>query len=167
MSGMRGMRIRVVALGAVGVLALGCAGAGSDKSVGSTATSRPLASGAVGARVIPSSQFWAAKAGEALTERPVAAPVDASYQGNTDAVFLNLVKQARALGHTGHAWKNIGPFGGVVDINGTGSGAELFGPVAGIGTAITVDPGDKTGNTAYLGTIGGLYKTTDGGKTIH
>lgn len=37
------------------------------------------------------------------------------------------------------------------DIPGTGSGAELFGAVGGIGTALAVDPSDPTGNTVYLG----------------
>src|SRR5436305_4845344 len=116
---------------------------------------------------IPSTGFWAGKAGEMLTERQQPAVVDASYQGNTDDVFLAMMKKAKALGYSGHAWKNIGPTGGVVDVNGTGSGAELFGPVDGIGTAMAVDKSDTTGNTVYLGTIGGLYKTTDGGKTVH
>jgi hypothetical protein len=116
---------------------------------------------------MPSTQFWAGKAGERLTERQQAASIDASYQGNTDDVFLGLTEKAKALGHSGHAWRNIGPTGGIVDVNGTGSGAELFGPVDGIGTAMAVDKTDPTGNTIYLGTIGGLYKTTDGGTTLH
>ena len=167
---MRRTTLRGTATAAIGVLTIAWAVTGG----GVTALS--AAAGSQGGQTvklaptthrIPTSQLKAALAANALTEQPLQAPIDASYQGNTDTVFLNLVNQAKALGHTGRAWRNAGPFGGVVDNVGTGSGAELFGPVAGIGTAIAIDTADKTGNTAYLGTIGGLYKTTDGGKTIH
>ena len=89
------------------------------------------------------------------------------YQGNTDERFLKLTHQAAKLPETGGAWRNAGPFNGVKSIVGTGSGAELLGKVGGIGTSIVVDPSDKSGNTVYLGTIGGLYKTTNGGRTMH
>ncbi|HVS67990.1 MAG TPA: hypothetical protein VHE56_05530 [Mycobacteriales bacterium] len=138
---------------------------------------------------IPSSEFWAHRlypkqtlgdredadggdadadgggdpdAGEAMS--PVA---NALYQGNTDEKFLQLTNQAANLGKTGGTWVNKGPFNGVKDILGTGSGAELLGKVGGIGTSITVDPNDRSGNTVYFGTIGGLYKTTNGGRTVH
>jgi hypothetical protein len=150
------------ALAALGLAAVGPAGAGASGHISGTAVK--LASTT---HAIPSTQFWAGKAGEMLTERQQSAALDSSYQGNTDDVFLAMVKKAAALGHTGHSWRNVGPTGGVVDVNGTGSGAELFGPVDGIGTAMAVDKSDSTGNTVYLGTIGGLYKTTDGGKTVH
>lgn len=100
-------------------------------------------------------------------DAPLPAPVgDVLYEGNTDTRFLHLVHQANRLPRTGHGWRNVGPYKGIKDIPGTGSGAELLGSVGGIGTAITVDPSDKTGNTVYLGTIGGLYKSTNGGKTV-
>jgi hypothetical protein len=154
---------RWMAASSVVVVLAGLAATGEQGSAAATGavTLKPTT------QAIPSNQFWAAKDANRLLERQQPAPIDASYQGNTDDVFLNLVKQAKALGHTGHAWRNVGPFKGVVDVNGTGSGAELFGPVDGIGTAMAVDSADKTGNTVYLGTIGGLYKTTDGGKSIH
>ncbi|GAC1477582.1 MAG: hypothetical protein NVS1B12_13000 [Acidimicrobiales bacterium] len=88
------------------------------------------------------------------------------YEGNTDQTFLNLIHQASSLPQASRPWRNVGPFNGVVDIPGVGSGNEGFGPVDGIGTAIAVDPSDRTGSTVYLGTIGGLYKTTDGGKSV-
>ena len=88
------------------------------------------------------------------------------YQPNTDMDALRNVRQAQALSAFGGAWKNKGPFGGIVDIPGTGSGNELFLPVGGIGTAAAVDPSDKTGNTVYLGTHGGLFRSTDGGKHL-
>jgi photosystem II stability/assembly factor-like uncharacterized protein len=101
---------------------------------------------------------------EGIAQKPIS---NVLYQGNTDTRFLKLTRQAAALGKTGHAWKNKGPFHGVKSILGTGSGAELLGKVGGIGTAMVVDPNDRSGNTVYLGTIGGLYKTTNGGKTVH
>lgn len=121
---------------------------------------------------IPSSLYWAHElygddgggdpdAGAAMM--PVA---NLLYQGNTDERFLRLTNEAAKLPSIGGAWHNAGPFHGIQDIVGTGAGAELFGKVAGIGTAMTVDPNDKSGNTVYLGTIGGLYKTTNGGKTV-
>ncbi|TML77184.1 MAG: hypothetical protein E6G04_09100 [Actinobacteria bacterium] len=88
------------------------------------------------------------------------------YQPNTDMDALRNVRQAQALSAFGGAWKNKGPFGGIADIPGTGSGNELFLPVGGIGTAAAVDPSDKTGNTVYLGTHGGLFRSTDGGKHL-
>jgi photosystem II stability/assembly factor-like uncharacterized protein len=80
--------------------------------------------------------------------------------------MIKLTKQAAALPRRGTAWRNAGPYNGVVDVVGVGSGAEELGPVGGIGTALAVDPSDPTGNTVYLGTIGGLYKSTDGGKSL-
>ena len=116
-------------------------------------------------RSVPSKQFWA---GELHSEQDstlgLAPPT--VYEGNTDQAMLDLTRQAAGLPASGHAWRNVGPFGGVVDIPGVGSGNELFGPVDGIGTAIAVDPSDPTGDTVYLGTIGGLYKTTDGGHSM-
>jgi photosystem II stability/assembly factor-like uncharacterized protein len=139
---------------------------------------------------IPSSQFWAQRLyphlalseeareereadgeeaeeeesgrDEGIAQKPIG---NVLYQGNTDTRFLKLTRQAARLHATGHAWRNTGPYGGVRSILGTGSGAELLGEVGGIGTAMAVDNSDKSGNTVYLGTIGGLYKTTNGGKT--
>lgn len=115
-------------------------------------------------QAVPSSAFWAAKR---LENEPAKLSAPAStYQGNVDQTFLNYTRQAAALPQTGHAWRSIGPFGGVVDVAGTGSGAEQFLPVGGIGTAIAADPSDPSGNTVYLGTHGGLFKSTDGGAHV-
>ncbi|HVT22501.1 MAG TPA: hypothetical protein VHE57_14060, partial [Mycobacteriales bacterium] len=101
---------------------------------------------------------------EGIALKPVS---NVLYQGNTDERFLKLTRQAAALPHTAGKWHNMGPFDGVKSILGTGSGAEMLGDVGGIGTAMEVDPNDRSGNTVYLGTIGGLYKTTNGGRTVH
>lgn len=127
-----------------------------------------LETGAVAHRSlgVPSADFWG-KAADTDQSSHTLTGLSTVYEGNTDQDFLNYIQEANSLLQTGHAWTNVGPFKGVVDVPGRGSGNENFGPVDGIGTAIAVDPSDKSGNTAYLGTIGGLYKTSDGGKTVH
>lgn len=121
--------------------------------------------GSLAARGMESRHFWAL-AGE--LEMPKVAQATAGvYQPNTDELFLNFTKQAKARPIAGgKAWRNVGPYGGLEYVPGTGNGNELRGNAGGIGTAIAVDPSDASGNTVYLGTLGGLYKSTDGGKTI-
>jgi photosystem II stability/assembly factor-like uncharacterized protein len=129
----------------------------------------PVAYTGITANGIPSTEFWQTRLRQEFGEdHPLSAPVgNVVYQGNTDQKFLRLTRQASHLHRTGHRWHNVGPYKGIKDIPGTGSGAELLGSVGGIGTAMAVDPHDKSGKTVYLGTIGGLYKTTNGGKTVH
>ena len=112
----------------------------------------------------PSSLFWAQQGRDDGT--PLGVSLGTVYEGNTDQTFENYIRQANSLPQLSRNWTNVGPFNGVVDIPGVGSGNEEFGPVDGIGTAIAVDPSDHSGNTAYLGTIGGLYKTTRDGKGV-
>src|SRR4051794_40030634 len=111
---------------------------------------------------VPSAEYWATH-----PENDAKVAFDGVYAPNTDANMLKLVQQANAAPRTGGSWKNVGPFGGVKSIQNVGSGAEQLGPIEGIGTAITVDSADPTGNTVYFATHGGLYKSTDGGKTLH
>lgn len=115
---------------------------------------------------VPSSQYWGDGGDPDQGAQTLGTGLSTVYEGNTDQVFYDLVQQANKLHQASKEWTNVGPFGGIVDVPGQGSGNENFGPVDGIGTAIAVDPSDATGNTAYLGTIGGLYKTTNGGKTV-
>ena len=140
--------VGLAVVSAIGLPGTGSAGVTGHRSVG-----------------VPSSQFWGNN--DADQGQSLGSGLNTVYEGNTDQNFLDLVQAASSLPQTGRAWRNAGPFGGVVDIPGQGSGNERFGPVAGIGTAIAVDPSDPTGNTAYLGTIGGIFKTTDGGKTVN
>src|SRR5436305_6137343 len=146
--------ISVAAVSAVGALALW-----PPPASGTSASSPRLASTT---HAMDSAAFWAAKRVDG--DRPAPAPASV-YEGNTDTRMLNLVAAAHRLPASGHRWRNAGPFGGIVDGADVGSGNELFGPVGGIGTAMAVDP--NAGNTVYLGTLGGLYKTTDGGRTVH
>jgi len=133
-----------------------------------TAASHPRERIIAGPNGLPSTAFWGRELREDIgDDHPLSAPIgNVVYEGNTDVRFLHLTKQAARLHRTGHRWRNIGPRGGIKDILGTGSGAELLGKVGGIGTAMTVDPRDKSGNTVYLGTIGGLYRSTNGGHTV-
>jgi hypothetical protein len=112
----------------------------------------------------PSDLFWAAHQ-ESDARSPI---VNGIYEPNTDDLMRGYIAKANSLSrYTSKSWRNAGPFGGVKDVAGVGSGAEQFGPIGGIGTAIAVDPVDATGNTVYFGTHGGLWKSTDGGKTVH
>src|SRR3954466_6183549 len=77
------------------------------------------------------------------------------YEGQTDQTFLQHISQAKNLPqYTNKSWRAARPFAGVKRTPRFRSGAELFGPVGGIGTAIAIDPADTSGNTAYLGTHG-------------
>ncbi len=157
------LKVAVVAVLIAGVVVAGVrlTGDGADHR---SAAPRSAINTALG---VPSSLFWARFLRSEDADHPLPPPVGSLlYEGNTDARFLKLTRQAARLPEVGHAWRNVGPYRGIRDIPGTGSGAELLGSVGGIGTAMAVDPHDKSGKTVYLGTIGGLYKSTDGGRTV-
>jgi photosystem II stability/assembly factor-like uncharacterized protein len=73
-------------------------------------------------------------------------------------------EQAAALpgAYPGIAWKNEGPFG-QDDPADSPNGALRFARNAGMGVAVAVDPRDPTGDSFYVGNMGGLWYTTDGG----
>jgi hypothetical protein len=128
-------------------------------------SARPAAKDVAPSQLIKSADYWAAHP-ESEGALPEAAG-NSIYEGANDQNFRQFISQANALNpYSSRPWKSRGPFNGVKSIPSVGSGAELFGAIGGIGTAIAVDPSDATGNTAYLGTHGGLWKTTDGGKTV-
>src|SRR5947209_459103 len=139
------------AVAAGSVLAVVTALAAAAPAAAPSAASRVAA-----LRQVPSATFWAAKQNE--PDAPLTGGFTTAYEGNTETRFLSLVDQARSLRHTGHAWRNAGPYGGVVDVPNIGSGNELFGPVDGIGTSMAVDPGDASGKPVYLDTVGGPDK---------
>jgi hypothetical protein len=73
-------------------------------------------------------------------------------------------KQAAALpaAHGGLPWKNVGPFG-QDDPPGYPTAGIRFARNAGMGAAVEVDPRDATGNSVYIGNMGGVWHSTDGG----
>jgi photosystem II stability/assembly factor-like uncharacterized protein len=73
--------------------------------------------------------------------------------------------QAAALpgAYPGIKWQNLGPMG-QDDPADSPNGALRFARNAGMGAAIAVDPRDATGNSVYVGNMGGLWYTTDGGE---
>jgi photosystem II stability/assembly factor-like uncharacterized protein len=163
MSGMqdRFLKLAVAVVLIAGLVVAGVRLSGSDGRHSST--------GAAYSKLgVPSTLFWQRfNSEEGDADSPLPAPVGSvTYEGNTDARFLRLARQAARLPELGHGWRNIGPYRGIKSIPGTGSAADGYGSVGGIGTAMAVDPHDKSGNTVYLGTIGGLYKTTNGGRTL-
>lgn len=100
-------------------------------------------------------------------EDPVPALPDAGIADlDTVANQLKYAQQAAALpaSQGGRRWQNVGPFG-QDDPSTYPSGGLRFARGAGMGAAAAVDKRDATGNTVYIGTMGGLWKTTDGGKT--
>lgn len=74
--------------------------------------------------------------------------------------------QAAALpgAYPGIKWTNVGPMG-QDDPADYPTGTVRFARGAGMGAAVAVDPRDTTGDTFYVGNMGGLWHTTDGGKT--
>ncbi len=60
-------------------------------------------------------------------------------------------------------WQGIGPMGQDAPAD-SPSGALRFARNAGMGAAIAVDPRDSTGDSFYVGNMGGLWHTTDGGE---
>ena len=98
-------------------------------------------------------------------EDPVPALPDAGIADlNTVDTQLKYAKQAAALpqAEKGRTWKGIGPFG-QDDPSTYPTGATRFARGAGMGVAAAVDPRDSSGQTLFIGTMGGLWHSTDGG----
>ncbi|MFN2522044.1 MAG: hypothetical protein ABR614_01830, partial [Mycobacteriales bacterium] len=79
---------------------------------------------------------------------------------------LGYARQAASLPvvEPGRAWKNVGPYGQDDPLT-YPTGALRFARGAGMGAAAAVDPRDPSGDTVYIGTMGGLWRSTDAGKT--
>ncbi|MEO6205331.1 MAG: hypothetical protein ABIO67_08120, partial [Mycobacteriales bacterium] len=98
-------------------------------------------------------------------EDPVPALPDANIADlNTVEAQLTYAKQAAALpvAQQGRTWKGIGPYG-QDDPSEYPTGAVRFARGAGMGVAASVDPRDASGQTLFVGTMGGLWHSTDGG----
>ncbi|HEU0132010.1 MAG TPA: sialidase family protein [Mycobacteriales bacterium] len=86
----------------------------------------------------------------------------ATGRRNTFEFNLGFANAAKALPMRPATWREAGPKGIVAPEDYSGYGAR-YGRSTGNGTALAVDPSDPTGNTVYYGTLGGLFKSTDGG----
>ncbi|MBV9097667.1 MAG: hypothetical protein JO079_06395, partial [Frankiaceae bacterium] len=71
---------------------------------------------------------------------------------------------AIALAPQAHSWRQVGPTGQLLN-DPTYATAEGRIPTTGIVLAIATDPTSATGDVAYVGTGGGVFKTTNGGST--
>ena len=157
---MRGLRRSASALLAVaavtaGVLATGPAGLSS-------------AAAPIGPSGLPAvERTYQAGLGQGESESPLLPPPDAVI-ADRDSVAdqVGYAKQAAALPQAegGRAWTNPGPFG-QDDPPGYPTGSVRYARAAGMGTTVAVDPRDTSGNTVYIGNMGGLWKSTNGGTT--
>ena len=75
-------------------------------------------------------------------------------------------QQARALpvANAGVAWQNVGPLG-QDDPAEYPTGSIRFARSAGMGSVVVADPADSSGNSVYAGNMGGLWHSTNAGKT--
>ena len=91
-----------------------------------------------------------------------AAPPDADPVGyDRDALAK---AAAAALAPGAHAWRQVGPTGQLLnDPNYATDEGRV--PTTGIVLAIATDPTSAAGDIAYVGTGGGVFKTTNGGGT--
>jgi hypothetical protein len=106
-------------------------------------------------------------AGQGITGEyePAAALPDANIASLDAAGNQHLyAQQAAALPQAapGLAWKNVGPFG-QDDPADYPTGGLRFARAAGMGSVVKADPRDASGNSVYVGNMGGLWHTTDGG----
>ena len=93
-------------------------------------------------------------------------PVGATTQA-FDAVgtTLTAVGTAKSIPSVGQAWTFAGPKKGYFLKEGYDTAPAHYGHSSGIVTTIAADPTDSTGNTVFIGTHGGLFKTTNGGTS--
>jgi hypothetical protein len=110
------------------------------------------------------------RAGENLSrehEDPVPALPDAGIADlDTVGAQLRYAAQAAALPQAagGRTWKGLGPYG-QDDPSTYPTGGTRFARGAGMGAAAAVDTRDPSGSTVYIGTMGGLWRSTDAGRT--
>lgn len=71
---------------------------------------------------------------------------------------------AAALAPGARAWRQVGPTGQLLNDPAYATDEGRF-PTTGIVLAIATDPTSATGNVAYVGTGGGVFKTTNGGSS--
>ena len=131
------------------------------------ATTAPSAATVLGPSGLPAVSATYAAGGNPAREHedPVPALPDAGIADlDTVGDQLRYAAQAKALPQVPGTWKGIGPFG-QDDPSTYPTGATRFARGAGMGAAAAVDPRDPSGNTVYIGTMGGLWRSTDAGRT--
>ena len=102
----------------------------------------------------------------ATETRPVLAPETGSFIADSNSVS-DQVKYAETAAKlpvslANKNFVNLGPYG--LDMPpGYSQSVEKFARVAGMGATAAVDPRDKSGNTLIIGTMGGAWRTHDGG----
>jgi photosystem II stability/assembly factor-like uncharacterized protein len=94
----------------------------------------------------------------------------ASAPAGVDPVGFNRKAMAAALAtsRAAHAknWRQVGPTGAILNDPRYATDEGRL-PTTGIVLAIAADPANKVGKVIYIGTGGGLFKTTDAGATWH
>jgi hypothetical protein len=99
-------------------------------------------------------------------EAPNAVPPADVADRDTVSDQLGYAKKAAALPvvEPGRAWKNVGPFGQDDPLT-YPTGGLRFARGAGMGVAAAVDPRDTSGSTLFIGTMGGLWHSTNAGAS--
>lgn len=104
------------------------------------------------------------KAWDEIQKMPAAEPPASNEPAEPQSWFLPLNRWAASIWDTllprpawgqSYQWTQIGP-------------APFFAgqyPNAGFSSEVAIDPSDGTMNSLYLGTLGGIFKTTNGGQT--
>jgi photosystem II stability/assembly factor-like uncharacterized protein len=94
----------------------------------------------------------------------------ASAPATADPVAFNRKALATALAAPRAAnakrWRQVGPTGAILNDPDYATDEGRL-PTTGIVLAIAADPSSKAGKIVYLGTGGGVFKTTDAGSTWH
>src|SRR5437764_14470536 len=91
-----------------------------------------------------------------------AAPPDADPVAYNRAALTKAA--AAALAPHARAWRQVGPTGQLLNDPSYATAEGRF-PTTGIVLAIATDPTSADGDVAYVGTGGGVYKTTDAGSS--
>ena len=91
-----------------------------------------------------------------------AAPPDADPVAYNRAALAQAARAA--LAPHAHAWRQVGPTGQLLNDPNYATAEGRF-PTTGIVLAIATDPTNAHGDVAYVGTGGGIYKTTNAGSS--
>ena len=140
--------------------------AGAALAVTPTAVGRPAASSAHASQQARIDQVFHREAAPALGAKDAvalaAAPPDADPVAYNRAALAKAA--AAAVAPHAHAWRQVGPTGQLLNDPNYATAEGRF-PTTGIVLAIATDPTSATGDIAYVGTGGGVYKTTNGGTS--